>query len=247
MEQNLVCKKEPLGLGYYINVSKNHTFGTDAVLLADFSSFKKVKKHCDLGAGCGIISMLLLRDGVVAHTDGVEISEEAVALARRTAAEYTEDRFSVVHADLKNLKGILPFGEYDLVTCNPPYKADGAGIISESSTDKVARHETACSLEDVIKTSSRLLRSGGKFCICQRPERLADIICLMRQYKVEPKTMRFVAKKVGEEPWLVLIEGRRDGKSGMRAAETLYVYNENGSYSDEMLRIYGPYKEGHVL
>lgn len=246
MEQNLISKKEPLGLGYFINVSKNHTFGTDAVLLSDFASSKKVKKHCDLGAGCGIISMLLLRDNIVGTSDGVEISDEAVALARHTAAEYAEDRFNVVHADLKELKGILPFGEYDLVTCNPPYKADGAGIKSESATDKVARHETACSLYDVISVASRLLKSGGRFCICQRPERLSDMICLMRELKIEAKTVRFVSKKNGEEPWLVLLEGRRDGKSGMRVLPNLYVYKENGEYSEEMLGIYGPYKEGHI-
>ena len=246
MEQNLISKLEPLGNGYFINVSKNHTFGTDAVLLSDFASSKKVEKHCDLGAGCGIISMLLLRDNVVGHSDGVEISDEAVALVRRTAAAYAEDRFSVIHSDLLELKGVLPFSEYDLVTCNPPYKADGAGIISESKTDKVARHETACTLEDVISVSSRLLKSSGRLCICQRPERLADIICLMRQYRVEPKTVRFVCKKTGEEPWLVLVEGRRDGKSGMRVMPNLYVYKENGEYSEEMLRIYGPYKEGHI-
>ncbi len=245
MEQNITSKKEPLGNGYFINVSKNHTFGTDAVLLSHFAASKKVKKHCDLGAGCGIISMLLIRDGIVAHSDGVEISEEAVALARRTAAEYAEDTFTPVNADLRELKGVLPFSEYDLVTCNPPYKAEGAGIISESSTDKVARHETACSLEDVIKTAAKLLKSGGRFCICQRPERMSDIINLMREYKIEAKTLRLVAKRVGEEPWLILIEGRRDGKSGMRIMPTLYVY-ENDGYSEEMLKIYGPYKEGHI-
>ncbi len=245
MEQNITSKKEPLGNGFFINVSKNHTFGTDAVLLSHFAASKKVKRHCDLGAGCGIISMLLIRDGIAAHSDGVEISGEAVELARRTAAEYAEDSFTPVLSDLRELKGVLPFSEYDLVTCNPPYKAEGAGIISESGADKVARHETACSLEDVIKTASKLLKSGGRFCICQRPERLSDIINLMREYKVEPKTLRLVAKRVGEEPWLILVEGRRDGKSGMRIMPTLYVYEDNG-YSEEMMKIYGPYKEGHV-
>lgn len=245
MEQNINSKKEPLGNGYYINVSKNHTFGTDAVLLSHFAASKKVKRHCDLGAGCGIVSMLLIRDGIVAQSDGVEISEEAVSLARRTAAEYAEDSFTPVLSDLRELKGVLPLSEYDLVTCNPPYKAEGAGIVSESSTDKVARHETACSLRDVIKTASRLLKSGGRFCICQRPERLSDIVNLMREYKLEPKTLRLVSKRVGEEPWLILVEGRRDGKSGMRIMPTLYVY-EGEDYSDEMMKIYGPYKEGHV-
>lgn len=246
MEQNLTVKKEPLGKEVAIFVSKNHTFGTDAVLLSNFASSKMVKKHCDLGAGCGIISMLLLRDNITEQSCAVEISEEAVNLAKRTAAEFYEDRLTVVHADLKELKGILPFGEFDLVTSNPPYKAEGSGIISQSRADKVARHETACSLYDVIFTASRILKSSGRLCICQRPERLADIICTMRECKVEPKTLRLVAKKVGEEPWLVLVEGRRDGKSGMRTLPTLYLYNEDGSYTKEMLDIYGEYKEGHI-
>ncbi len=245
MDQNMTIKQEPLGKGIYINVSDNHTFGTDAVILSDFASQKKVKKHCDLGAGCGIISALLLRDDIACHSDAVEISEEAVALARATADLCFDGRMSVYHCDLKNLKGVLPFGEYDLVTCNPPYKAENAGIISQSKTDKVARHETACTLEDVISTASKLLRSSGRLCICQRPERLADIICLMRKYSTEPKTVRFVSKRQGFEPWLVLVEGRRDGKAGMRAMPSLFVYNDN-DYSDEMLRIYGPYKEGHL-
>ncbi len=239
-------KKEPLGKGVFINVSKNHTFGTDAVLLADFASVKKVKTHCDLGSGCGIISMLLLRDNTAENSVGVEISDEAVELAKATANEFAKDRFTVLHSDLLELKGKLPFGVYELVTCNPPYKANGAGILSEGTRDKVARHETMCTLEDVIETASHLLRSSGRFCLCQRPERLSDIIDLMRKHKVEPKRLRIVCKKAGEEPWLVLIEGRRDAKSGMRIMPPLFVYDEKGALSDEMLEIYGPYKEAYL-
>ncbi len=239
-------KLEPLGKGIFINVSKNHTFGTDAVLLSDFASSKKVKKHCDLGSGCGIISMLLLRDDVAQQSFGIEISEEAVCLAQKTAEQYAKDRFFPQNADLTALKGVLPFGEFDLVTCNPPYKANGAGIISTGEKDIVARHETLCTLEDVISAGSALLRSSGRLCICQRPERLADIIDLMRKYKVEPKRLRTVSKKAGEEPWLVLVEGMRDAKSGLRIMPPLFVYSSDGEYSKEMLKIYGPYKEEHL-
>ena len=99
--------------------------------------------------------------------------------------------------------------------------------------------------EDVISAASHLLKSSGRLCICQRPERLSDIICLMRQYKLEAKRIRTVSKKVGEEPWLVLVEGRRDAKSGIRILPPLFVYNENGDLSEEMIAIYGDYKEGH--
>lgn len=239
-------KLEPLGKGFFINVSKNHTFGTDAVLLSHFASSKKVKKHCDLGSGCGIISMLLVRDEIVKESFGIEISEEAVALAQKTAEQYSGGHFSPMLANITSLKGVLPFGEFDLVTCNPPYKASGTGIISTGERDVVARHETLCTLEDVISSGSALLRSAGRLCICQRPERLADIIDLMRKYKVEPKRLRTVSKKGGEEPWLVLVEGMRDAKSGLRIMPPLFVYTADGEYSKEMLEIYGPYKEEHL-
>lgn len=239
-------QRQPLGKGVFINVSKNHTFGTDAVLLANFAAAKKVKTHCDLGSGCGIISMLLLKDGVAQNSVGVEISEEGVELAKISAQEFAKDTFTPINADLKNLKGVLPFGVFDLVTCNPPYKAEGAGILSSGDKDIVARHETMCTLEDVISAASHLVKSSGSFCICQRPERLSDIICLMRQYKLEVKRVRTVSKKVGEEPWLVLVEGRRDAKSGTRILPPLFVYDNNGQLSQEMIQIYGDYKEGHL-
>lgn len=239
-------ERQPLGNGYYINVSKNHTFGTDAVLLSHFASSKKVGRHCDLGSGCGIISMLLLKNGIVKSSVGVEISEEAVSLAKQTAEEFAKDSFLPLNADIRFLKGVLPFGEFELVTCNPPYKAEGAGILSAGERDLVARHETMCTLEDVISSASRLLRSSGRLCICQRPERLGDIICLMREYKLEVKRIRTVSKKVGEEPWLVLVEGRRDAKSSLRILPPLFVYDQDGNLSDEMIEIYGDYKEGHI-
>ena len=239
-------KKEPLGKNVYVYVSKNHTFGTDAVLLADFATTKKVKTHVDLGTGCGIIPLLLLRDRMTASSIGVEISDEAVELAEKSAKEYAENSLTVLHLDLKDLKGKLPFGTFDLVTCNPPYKASGAGILSEGDRDIVARHETMCTLEDVIETGSKLLKSSGSLCICQRPERLSDIFCLMREYKVEPKRLRTVCKKSGEEPWLVLVEGKRDAKPSLRIMPTLFVYDEKGELSEEMIKIYGPYKEEHL-
>lgn len=246
MEQSVNIKKEPLGNGFFINVSKNHTFGTDAVLLADFASSKKAKTHCDLGAGCGIVSMLLLRDNLVEQSVGVEISEEAVSLAKITAEEYADGRFEPLCADIKETCGLLPLGSYGLVTCNPPYKANGAGIKSAGTADSAARHETLCTMEDIISTASRLLCSSGRLCMCQRPERLTDMMDLMRKYRVEPKRLRIVCKKVGEEPWLFLLEGRRDAKNGLRIMPPLFIYDENGSYTSEMIKIYGPYKENYL-
>lgn len=85
-----------------------------------------------------------------------------------------------VEGDLRDLPKALPAGQFDLVSCNPPYKERGRGLLSESPAEQIARHETCCSIEDVCRAASRLLRFGGRFCLCQRPERLADVLTAMR-------------------------------------------------------------------
>ncbi len=235
-------KAEPIGNGYSVLVDSVHTFGTDAILLADFAAPKKTDTAVDLCTGCGIIPMLWAKNQSVNKAYGVEIQPAAVELFSKTITDNkVEDSIFATHADLKELKGKLPFGEFDLVTCNPPYKAPGAGIKNTDPAVIIARHEVACTLEDVIASASKLLRFSGRLCLCHRPERIADIICLMRQYKIEPKRLRLVAKQAGKEAWLVLVEGRLGGKSGMRTEPTLYV-EDGDDFSKEMKKIYGTYK-----
>lgn len=243
MEQGI--KKEPLGKGFYINVSQNHTFGTDAILLANFSNAKKSDTMLDLGTGCGIIPILMLRDGNLKKAVGVDISDEAIALANITKDELNLPRFTLINSDLNDLKGKTDFGCYTLVTCNPPYKAPKAGIKNPNERLRVARHEVACTLSDVIRVASKLLQTSGRFCICQRPERTAELLALLREYKLEPKRMRFVAQSVGREPWLVMVEAKKCANTGMRISPTLYIEN-NGKLSDEMIEIYGIYKEAYL-
>lgn len=244
MEQNLI-KSEPLGCGHYIYVSHHHNFGTDAILLADFARPKNKDRIVDLGTGCGIIPMLMHR-----HTDfksavGVDISKEACRLAVRSVNEQNIDNISVVCSNLTELKGKVEFGINTLVTCNPPYKKNGAGLQNPDSVCRTARHEIACTLEDIVGVSAKLLQTSGRLCMCHRPERLTDLICLMRQYKIEPKRLRTVAQRKGESPWLVLVEGRRCGNSGLTVEPQLYI-EENGEFSDEMIKIYGSYKEAFL-
>ena len=244
MESQLI-KKEPLGNGFYVNVSEHHTFGTDAILLANFSKPKKRDRLIDLGTGCGIIPLLMLRNGDLSEAVGVDISPEAAALARKTTEELKLENFKVIESDLNELSGKTEFGYYNLVTCNPPYKAEGAGIKSRDSVVMAARHETACTLEDIVSVSARLLQFSGRLCMCHRPERLSELMKLMSKYGVEPKRLRLVCQRKGEEPWLVLLEGRRGGKTGLRISPTLYV-EENGALSEEMIEIYGAYKEAYL-
>ena len=244
MEQSLI-KREPLGNGFFVNVTPHHTFGTDAVLLRHFANPKLKDTLVDLGTGCGIIPLLALRDGKLKSAVGVDISEEATLLAEQTVKELDIKNFKIINSNLLNLKGKVDFGCHTLVTCNPPYKAPNAGLKNPDMVDSVARHEVACTLEDIIAVSAKLLQTSGRLCMCHRPERLSELMHLMSIYKVEPKRLRLVAQRKGEEPWLVLVEGRRCGNIGLRIEPTLYI-EENGSFSDEMLDIYGPYKEAYL-
>ena len=244
MDQSI--KREPIGEQKFIYVSPHHTFGTDAVLLANFANPKKADKAVDLGTGCGIIAFLMLRDDKCQTAYGVDISAEAIDLVTRTKQEFGFDKFVPVLSDLKNLKGKVPFGCHTLVTCNPPYKAPGAGIKNPDSVKSVARHEVECTLEDIIAVSAKLLQTGGRFCMCQRPERLAEIMDLMRKYKVEPKRLRLVCKCVGQSPWLVLVEGKRCANAALTIEPTLYVEDGNGNFTEEMIKIYGSYKEAYL-
>ena len=234
-------QKEYLGSGITAFVSKEHTFGTDAVLLADFANPGSKAKCCDLGSGCGIIPLLWCKKKTGLIT-AVEISEKAVSQINE-AVEFNNlgDRIVALNCDLRELKGKVDFGSYNLVTMNPPYTAEGAGIISASNADKIARHGTMCSFDDVCKAAAFLLNFGGKLCMCIRPERMAELFSSMQKCGIEPKRMRFVSKRPEKAPWLILVEGRRGGKSGMKVEPELFVYGDGNEYSDEMKRIYGDY------
>jgi len=232
---------EPLGKDLGIYVNENHRFGTDAILLSDFSLNSKASVACDLGTGCGIIPMLWIKNKDIQSVFGVEIQTDGCKLAEKTISHYKlENQFSVINSDLKELKGKIPFNFFDLVTCNPPYKAADAGIPNPDESARLARHESQCTFSDVAKAASQLLKFSGRFCICQRPERLVDIFCEMRKVKIEPKRLRLVIHREGQEPWLVLVEGRLGSKPGMRVLPPIYV-ESGGKLSEEMSKIYGDY------
>lgn len=245
MDESLITRS-PIGNDINIYVSPHHTFGTDAVLLKHFAAARARDSMVDLGTGCGIIPFLMLRDGLLQKVYGVDISAEAIALAEMTAAAHNFKKFVPVLSDLKELRGKVPNGCHTLVTCNPPYKAPNAGIRNPDGVLSVARHEVECTLEDIVSVGARLLQTGGRLCMCHRPERMAELMCLMSKYKVEPKRLRLVCQRAGTEPWLVLVEGKRCAKVGLRIEPTLYVEDENRNFSAEMINIYGAYKEGHL-
>ena len=236
---------QPLGNGIQIIVSRQHPFFTDTILLADFSKPKKSETAVELGTGCATIPLLWNRENPHKHTYAVEIQENAVDMAKRSVEmNALEDKITVIHGDLRNLKGKLPIQNCDVVVCNPPYKPIGTGIVSTDTAHAIVRHESDCTIEDVIQTASKLLRFGGRFCLCLRPERLTDTIVAMRTYAIEPKRLRMVQQRQNKPPKLFLIEGRRGGSSGgLNVMPTLFIEDETGNFSNEMTAIYGAYKD----
>ena len=236
-------RTEALATNLNIYVSDAHIFTSDAIVLADFCAPRHKDKCCDLGTGNGIIHLLWLRDYKPAEIVGVELSEGAVNLFKKTLTENNiEDKVSIIHNDLRKLKGVLPNEYFDIVSINPPYKKLGTGIVNDGEDYKNARHKFTCTLEDAAKAAATLLKFGGRFCICQRPERLPDIFAAMRKYKIEPKSMREVIQRIGKEPNLVMVEGKKGSAPGFRIREPLIIENESGKYSNEAEKLFYGYK-----
>lgn len=236
-------RTEALAKNLNIYVSDAHIFTSDAICLAAFCAPRHKDKCCDLGTGNGIIPMLWLRDFKPREITGVELSESAVELFSKTLKENgLTDKVQLVNCDLRKLKGVLPYEYYDLVSINPPYKKLGTGIVNEGEDYKNARHEFTCTLEDASKAASQLLKFGGRFCICQRPERLPDIFEAMRKFKIEPKSMREVIQRQGKEPSLVMVEGKKGSAQGFRIQSPLILEDENGNYTEEAQSLFLSYK-----
>ena len=223
-----------------IQKQQGFRFGVDAVLLSDFANIKNKHRVVDLCTGTGIIPFLAYGKYNPKEVIGLEIQDAMVEMANRSSElNDITDIVKFVHGDLKNKKLIDSLGKFDVVTVNPPYKLNNAGIVNPNDKLAIARHEVMCTLEDVIIACRRLLKDNGRMFIVHRPERLADIFGLMRKYKIEPKRVRMVQPNTKKAPNIVLVEGQRDGGAFLKWEETLYVYDDNGNYSEEIDRIYG--------
>ena len=230
-------KFEKLSEKIEICVSREHGFGTDAFLLADFCEYKKKDKACDLGTGCGIIPLIMQRYAPPQITYAIDIQPQAIEQLKISLNKNNIESIIPMCADLKVLWQDAPIGTLSLVTCNPPYKAASACIESKLDAHKIARHEVLCNINDVCAAASKLLKYGGRLCLCNRPERLSDVIFAMKQNNIEPKRLRFVSKNETTAPWLFLIEGKKNSKPFMKVMPQMYVWNENG-YTVEMESIY---------
>jgi len=215
-------------------------YGMDAVLLSGFANIKRGENVLDLGTGTGIIPILLEAKTEGKHFTGLEIQPESADMATRSVQyNHLEEKISIVTGDIKDASNIFGASSFDVVTTNPPYMIDDHGLKNGADAKTIARHEVLCTLDDILMQSNRILKQGGRFYMVHRPFRLAEIFSKMITYGIEPKRMQLVYPYVNKEPNMVLIEGYKGGKSRITIEKPLIVYNQDGSYTDDILVIYG--------
>ena len=215
-------------------------FGMDAVLLSGFAKVKPGERVVDLGTGTGIIPILLEARSKGASFTGLEIQPESADMASRSVQlNDLQERVHIVNGDIKEAVQIFGAASCHVVTSNPPYMTAQHGLQNPDQPKAIARHEVLCTLEDVISQTAQVLKPRGRFYMVHRPFRLAEIMGLMMQYKLEPKRMRLVYPYVDREPNMVLIEGLLGGNSRITVEKPLIVYEKPGVYTQEIREIYG--------
>lgn len=214
-------------------------FSLDTVLLANFCTINKnVKKIVDFGTNNAAIPLIL---STRTNKDilGIEIQKEAVELAKKNITlNKLDNQIEIVHADINEY--VKNASKVGLVICNPPFfKVDEESNLNENEFLTIARHEIKIDLERIIKSASVILDNRGRFSMVHRPDRMIEILNLMQKYEIEPKRIRFVYPKVGRESHVLLVEGIYKAKKGLKIEPPLYAHNEDGSYSNEVRRMFG--------
>lgn len=215
-------------------------FGIDSVILSDFA--KEIKKGSiglDLGTGTGILGILLCGKTEISKIYGIEIQEEVAEMAERSIIlNGLEDKFEILNTNIKKLDEIFENRKFDFIVTNPPYKKLNTGGVNINDKKLISRHEVMADLSDFINISSKLLKDKGTIYMVHRPDRLVDILTELRNKKIEPKEIKMVYPNKNKEPNLVLIKAVKNGGNFLKVLKPLFVYDENGNYTNEILKIY---------
>lgn len=215
---------------------------TDSMLLGSFPLLKPKGKVCDLGAGCGLLGLLLLSREPTLQLTNLELSPMAHSLSQQNAVDNCQT-ITCILGDLRYPKEHFPSGSFDLMVANPPYFTPDSGYVAPDDSRSQARSEVTCTLEDVFSTARYGLKWGGHFCLVHRPERLCDVLTLARQYALEPKRLRFVSTLPAQPPSLFLLDCCRGGKPHLTVLPPLYLQQPDGTPTSEVDTIYFRQKE----
>ena len=230
-----------------------YRFSVDALLLYSFVNLHRANRIADLGAGSGIVGILLAKKYHDSEVALIEIQNSLAGLAEKNIAlNKVEKSVRVIRTDIKKFKlgdfhsgnkttlnsPLLIPNSFDLVVSNPPFRRQKTGLISPTDEKAVARHEIELNLADLIQASRFILRSKGRFCMIYHPSRLVELIDALREKHMEPKRLRFVHSTLTTEARMVLVEAIKDGRTEMKILNPLYIYKEDGTYTDEMKALY---------
>lgn len=210
---------------------------TDTFLLGGFAAPGRNDRVCDLGAGIGLLGLLLLGRQPTLRITDIDIDPAGCALAEESFRRNGLEGHTVLCADLRDRGALPPAGSFDMVVSNPPYFAAGSGAVAAGQRG-AARSEVTCTLAELCGAAAYLLRSGGQLCLIHRAERLAELMALLRGLRLEPKTLQTVQKSGGTPPRLVLLQCRKDGGTGMKILPPLLLQNDDGTESDALRRCY---------
>lgn len=217
-------------------------FSLDSVLLPNFVTLKSnISNIIDFGCGNAPISMILsLKTNDNVKITGIEIQKEIYNLALESVKiNNLQNRVNLINDDIKNITNYFDTDSVDVVVCNPPYfKNKEDSNINDNEIKAIARHEILITLDDIIYKAKVILKNGGNLAIVHRTDRLIDIISIMKKNNIEPKKIRFVYPKENSESNLVLIEGTKNGKTGLKILKPLIVHNSDGSYTNEVMDMF---------
>jgi len=218
---------------------RGYCFSIDAVLLAYHAAPRAREKVLDLGTGCGIVALILASRHADLRIYAVEIQAELADLAAANVQKnQLENCIAVLRADMKLLTLQMTSGPFDLIVSNPPYHRPGSGRINPEAQRAIARHEIKAELVDVLQTTRRMLRTAGRFVTIFTAGRTTDILSQMRNEKIEPKMLRMIHSNRSTDARLILVEGIKGGRPGLKVAPPLFVYDEKGDYTAEMQQMF---------
>lgn len=200
---------------FILQEKDGYRFTSDAVALANFVKVKNGGRVVDLCSGSGVIGILVNAKNNCKDVTLIEIQKNLADMSKRSIEYNQIENIKVVNDRLQNIHKVIGDNIYDVVVCNPPYKKMGTTkLINENESVAIARHEIEVTLEEIISESGKLLKYGGDFYICNKEERLTDIIVLCRKYGIEPKELKILPSSKGAS--IVMLKCKKGGKGGIK-------------------------------